>query len=93
LKEKLVETLSFRVSGAVYEALTSIAKSDRRKLSEVAQALLERGLIAYKRDGAIFEVESQTVAVYKADAVEPPTSHAPKSAPANKTVAELRKRH
>jgi hypothetical protein len=50
------ETLSFRVPDSVYDEVYQVAKLDRRKLSEVALGLLERGLAAYKRDGQIFEV-------------------------------------
>lgn len=53
--EKKSETLSFRVPSSLYLSIGKIAKADRRKLSEVALALLERGLSAYQRDGVLFE--------------------------------------
>ena len=54
-KEKLSEQLSFRVPPSLYRAVMEIADADRRKLSEVALALLERGVAAYQRDGSLFE--------------------------------------
>jgi len=56
-QERLSETLAFRVTPAVYQYLNDLAAKDRRKLSEVATALLERGIAAFKRDGRLFEPE------------------------------------
>ena len=52
---KLTAQLTFRVSDADYDRLQEIAVGERRKMNEVARALLERGLLAYERDGALFE--------------------------------------
>lgn len=54
-KERLVETIAFRVTPSVYNFLEQIAKRERRKLSEIATAFLERGIAAYTRDGKLFE--------------------------------------
>jgi hypothetical protein len=53
--EKLSEQLSFRITRSFYEEIDHIARTDRRKLSEVAVALLERGVAAFRRDGELFE--------------------------------------
>ena len=52
---KLKAQLTFRVSEADYDRLQEIAEGERRKMNEVARALLERGLAAYHRDGKLFE--------------------------------------
>ena len=60
-KEKLIVTISFRVSDSVYRKLNQIMEKDRRKLSEVAQALLIRGMAARERDGELFEPDEDVV--------------------------------
>ena len=60
-KEKLIVTISFRVSDSVYRKLNQIMEKDRRKLSEVAQALLIRGMAARERDGQLFEPDEEVV--------------------------------
>lgn len=57
MKERLKETIAFRVSDRVFQALESVASAERRENSEVARALLERGLAAHARDGKLFEPE------------------------------------
>lgn len=59
--EKLVETIAFRVTATMHEQLQIIAKAERRKMSEVELALLERGLAAYGRDSKLFEDEPEGV--------------------------------
>jgi hypothetical protein len=59
--EKLTEQLSFRVTPTLHSQLTVIAKADRRKISEVATALLERGVAAFQRDGHLFEDKTDAV--------------------------------
>jgi hypothetical protein len=54
-KEKRIETVAFRVTNSLYSSLQELTAKERRKLSEVALALLERGLAAYQRDGQLFE--------------------------------------
>lgn len=56
-KERLSETLAFRVTSGVYERTKDIAKKTRRELADVERALYERGLAAYERDGELFEPE------------------------------------
>jgi hypothetical protein len=56
-EEKLSEQLSLRIPRSLYESLDEVARQDRRKLSEVGLALLERGYAAYERDGRLFEPE------------------------------------
>ena len=52
---KLRAQLTFRVAEAGYDRLQEIAEAERRKMNEIARALLERGLAAYERDGNLFE--------------------------------------
>ena len=54
-REKLQESLSFRVTREVYDALNAIADADRRPVGDVARALLDRGLGDFRRDGKLFE--------------------------------------
>lgn len=56
--EKLKEMLSYRVSATVYKGVEAVSVKERRDLSDVSRALLERGLAAYKRDGQLFEPEA-----------------------------------
>lgn len=57
-KERFPETLpAFRVTREVYEVVTGVANNDRRKISDVARALLERGVAAFNRDNLLFEPE------------------------------------
>ena len=65
-EERLAETLSFRVTRSLYEYLNSLAIKDRRKLSEIATALIERGIVAYKRDGHLFEPQDNKLGVIRA---------------------------
>jgi hypothetical protein len=67
-KARRNETLSFRVTDKFYQRLWDIGKSERRILSEVSLALLERGLAAYERDGSLFEVEPTVDAVVTEEA-------------------------
>jgi hypothetical protein len=54
---ELTAQLTFRVTVGIYERLQTIAGEERRKMNEVARALLERGLSAYAGDGRLFESE------------------------------------
>jgi hypothetical protein len=56
-KERLSETLAFRVTARVYNRTDEIAKGTRREMADVERALYERGLAAYERDGQLFEPE------------------------------------
>lgn len=62
-KARLSETIAFRVTPAIYQFLSSLGERERRKMSEIATALLERGIAAYKRDRELFEPESRRVPV------------------------------
>ena len=53
----LTAQLTFRVARQVYTDLQAIARAERRKMNEVARALLERGMAAYANDKALFEPE------------------------------------
>lgn len=53
--ERKPETISFRVSANVFDFLQGLTKRERRKQSEIATALLERGIAAYHRDEHLFE--------------------------------------
>jgi hypothetical protein len=57
-KERLPETIAFRVSVDTYEQVAHIAEKERRDLSEVERAIFERGLAAYRRDRELFEPQS-----------------------------------
>lgn len=59
-KERLSETIAFRVTPATYQFLDDLGKRERRKMSEVATALLERGMAAYARDKELFEPNHET---------------------------------
>lgn len=55
-EERLTDTIpAFRVNDEVSKVVRGIVKADRRTISDVARALLERGVAAYLRDGKIFE--------------------------------------
>jgi hypothetical protein len=58
-EEKLSEQLSFRVTPSLYRELVSIARRHRRRISEVATGLIERGLQLYAQDDLIFEPERE----------------------------------
>ena len=53
--EKLSESIAFRVTRSFSDSLAEITGRERRRLSEVVLALLERGYAAYRRDGSLFE--------------------------------------
>ena len=54
--ERLIDTIpAFRVTAEVSKVVRGIVKDDRRTISDVARALLERGVAAYLRDGKLFE--------------------------------------
>lgn len=54
--ERLIDTIpAFRVTEEVSRVVRDIVKTDRRTISDVARALLERGVAAYQRDGLLFE--------------------------------------
>ncbi len=55
IKERLSETIAFRVTPKIYQFLNELGDRERRKMSEVATALLERGIAAYERDRQLFE--------------------------------------
>jgi hypothetical protein len=56
--ERLIDTIpAFRVNEDVSKVVRGIVKKDRRSISDVARALLERGVAAYQRDGELFEPE------------------------------------
>src|SRR5579885_3434404 len=63
--EKKTKQLSIRVHDSLYDTLENIADSERRKLSEISLALLERGIIAYKRDHKLFEYPSGRTAILR----------------------------
>ena len=52
---KLGGTYTLRVPLELENELEVIATSERRKRSDIARFLLERGLAAYHRDGLLFE--------------------------------------
>lgn len=54
-RERLSETIAFRVYPSLYQVVTELAAKERRKLSEVELALFERGVAAFQRDGQLFE--------------------------------------
>lgn len=54
----LTAQLTFRVRTSVYRRLQEIAKAERRKMNEVARAILERGIVAYASDGELFEPDA-----------------------------------
>jgi len=56
-RERLSEMIAFRVYPSLYQVVTGLAASERRKLSEVELAIFERGVAAYQRDGLLFEPE------------------------------------
>lgn len=57
--DRLVDTIpAFRVGQAVSDVIRKVVKEDRRTISDVARALLERGVAAYLRDGKLFEPPS-----------------------------------
>ncbi len=62
-KERLSETIAFRVTPKIYRFLTDMGDRERRKMSEVATALLERGIAAYQRDRQLFEPEASAIKV------------------------------
>lgn len=58
--ERLIDTIpAFRVTAEVSKVVRGIVKSDRRTISDVARALLERGVAAYLRDRELFEPEDK----------------------------------
>lgn len=83
-KERLSETIAFRVTPAIYQFLESLGKRERRKMSEIATALLERGMAAYARDRQLFEPDGQTRRV-------PVVNHAHETPARRKTSGELKK--
>jgi len=62
-KERLSETIAFRVTPTIYRFLDELGTRERRKMSEIATALLERGIAAYKRDRELFEPQHRRVPV------------------------------
>ena len=52
---QLTSQLTFRVPDEVYELLQTVATGERRKMNEVARALLVRGIAAYNADGWLFD--------------------------------------
>lgn len=64
--ERLIDTIpAFRVTAEVSKVVRGIVKADRRTISDVARALLERGVAAYLRDGKLFEPEDGNDAAKK----------------------------
>ena len=61
MSEKLTAQITFRLSGELYEAMQDVARRERRKLTEIARALLERGYAAYQRDEQLFEPEEPEI--------------------------------
>jgi hypothetical protein len=61
MSEKLTAQITFRLSGELYEAMQEVAQKERRKPTEIARALLERGYAAYQRDGQLFEPEEPEI--------------------------------
>ena len=60
-EERLTDTIpAFRVNDEVSRVVRGVVKADRRTISDVARALLERGVAAYQRDGLLFEPEAPT---------------------------------
>jgi hypothetical protein len=58
-EERLTDTIpAFRVNDEVSKVVRGIVKTDRRTISDVARALLERGVAAFLRDGKLFEPEN-----------------------------------
>jgi hypothetical protein len=55
---KLQSQVTFRVTSKVYKRLQEIAEKERRKMNEVARALLDRGLAAYGADEKLFQPEA-----------------------------------
>jgi hypothetical protein len=54
--DRLVDTIpAFRIDEHTSQVVRKIVKDDRRSISDVARALLERGVAAYDRDGKLFE--------------------------------------
>jgi len=54
--DRLTDTIpAFRVNDEVSKVVRGIVKTDRRTISDVARALLERGVAAYQRDTQLFE--------------------------------------
>ena len=83
-KERLVETIpAFRVTTDAYKVIKYLEGHERRKISDVARALLDRGIAAFQRDGLLFEPapeESQpTRAEVVAQAIDPKNSSAPRA--------------
>lgn len=54
-REKKTIPHTFRITESTNKSLEEIANRERRNVSEVSYALLERGLLAYGRDGKLFE--------------------------------------
>jgi hypothetical protein len=64
--ERLIDTIpAFRVTEEVSKVVRGIVKKDRRTISDVARALLERGAAAYLRDGNLFEPEEKAAEANK----------------------------
>lgn len=53
--ERFSETVSFRLPESLYSVLAGMARHERRKLSEILVAVVERGVAAYLLDGHLFE--------------------------------------
>jgi hypothetical protein len=73
-EERLTDTIpAFRVKDEVSKVIRGIVKADRRNISDVTRALLERGVAAYKRDGKLFEPQDETEANEKPATLSVPT--------------------
>lgn len=59
---------AFRVPRAAADKIRQIAADNRRKINEVAELLVERGLAAFERDGHLLESEARKAAEQKARA-------------------------
>ena len=57
---KLEAQITFRETKEVYDLLQKISADERRRMNEMARALLERGIAAYLRDGKLFEPETSS---------------------------------
>ena len=58
-RKNLTHTVpAFRVPTWVYEIIEEVSARDRRDKNQVAALLLERGALAFKRDGKLVEPEA-----------------------------------
>lgn len=55
MKKPMREQITVRVPDELHRKIEEIAERERRKPTEIIRALLERGVLAYDRDGHLFE--------------------------------------